>query len=89
MTNVLIASRFGSKRLLDALNVNVKSTVCFLLPALSGEVKQFIAVSTVKMFIEPSASTTIARLTHSPCTAMLAATADVTQLSTMNKCNVD
>ena len=32
---------------------------------------------------------TIARLTHSPCTAVRAATADATQLSTMNKCNVD
>ena len=40
------------------------------------------------MFIEPSA--TIARLTHSPYTAMIADTADATQLirPTMNKYNV-
>ena len=50
--------------------------------------KQYIAVSTVKIFIEPSAST-IARLTHSSCTVMTVATADDTQSSTMNKCNVD
>ena len=29
--------------------------------------QQYIAVGTVRMFIEPSASTTIARLTNSPC----------------------
>ena len=31
------------------------------------EVHQYIAVGTERMFIEPSASTTIARLTNSPC----------------------
>ena len=31
------------------------------------EVQQYIAVGTVRMFIEPIASTTIARLTNSPC----------------------
>ena len=42
---------------------------------------QYIAVGTERMFIEPSASTTIARLINSRVTAMIAAVA--TQLSAL------